>query len=82
LSVLKRREAKPKSNRTQHGISRLTSISDAGSTPAASTNQHNIFLNRKIFGPAAKRAGTIGSNLLQHVSEWFGDITILALAVN
>ncbi len=25
------------SNRTQHGLSRLTAISDAGSTPAAST---------------------------------------------
>jgi len=25
-------------NRTEHGFSRLTAISDAGSTPAASTN--------------------------------------------
>jgi hypothetical protein len=36
LSVLKRRE-RNQSNRTQHGLSRLTTISDAGSTPAAST---------------------------------------------
>ena len=34
LSAVKRNQ----SNRTQHGLSRLTAISDAGSTPAASTN--------------------------------------------
>ena len=37
LSVLKHRE-RTQWNRTQHGLSRLTAISDAGSTPAASTN--------------------------------------------
>ena len=30
-------------NRTEHGFSRLTAISDAGSTPAASTNKTFIF---------------------------------------
>ena len=32
-------------NRTQHGLSRLTAISDAGSTPAAST-----MLIEKVYG--------------------------------
>jgi hypothetical protein len=34
-------------NRTEHGFSRLTAISDAGSTPAASTNlRHSLRVQR------------------------------------
>jgi hypothetical protein len=41
-------------NRTEHGFSRLTTISDAGSTPAASTNNILIFnsLRQKGTGKA------------------------------
>jgi hypothetical protein len=41
-------------NRTEHGFSRLTAISDAGSTPAASTNNMLIFnnLQAKSIGKA------------------------------
>ena len=41
-------------NRTEHGFSRLTAISDAGSTPAASTNNMLIFnsLQTKSTGKA------------------------------
>jgi integrase len=49
LSVLKRRE-RIQSNWTQHGLSRLTAISDAGSTPAASTNLREA----KAFAPACR----------------------------
>jgi hypothetical protein len=36
-------------NRTQHGLSRLTAISDAGSTPAASTNSLEAALATRSF---------------------------------
>ena len=36
-------------NRTEHGFSWLTAISDAGSTPAASTNSI-LFIINTLFG--------------------------------
>ena len=36
-------------NRTEHGFSRLTAISDAGSTPAASTNYKLLIFQQLIF---------------------------------
>jgi len=46
--------------RTQHGLSWLTAISDAGSTPAASTNNMFIFnsLQTKSIGKAKNIAIT------------------------
>ena len=41
-------------NRTEHGFSRLTAISDAGSTPAASTNSLETSL---AVRPFALRSG-------------------------
>ena len=44
-------------NRTEHGFSRLTAISDAGSTPAASTI--NLFIFNYIPKKSARSAKNI-----------------------
>jgi hypothetical protein len=45
--------------RTEHGLSRLTAISDAGSTPAASTI--NLFSFNNIYEKSAEKAMKISS---------------------
>ena len=48
-------------NRTEHGFSRLTAISDAGSTPAASTNDATReFLSRLAVSQPAHSMGKHG----------------------
>jgi hypothetical protein len=49
-------------NRTEHGFSRLTTISDAGSTPAASTI--NIFIFNNLQTKSAEKARSIATHKL------------------
>jgi hypothetical protein len=49
-------------NRTEHGFSRLTTISDAGSTPAASTI--NLFIFNILQQKSAEKAKNFAAHKL------------------
>jgi hypothetical protein len=53
-------------NRTEHGFSRLTAISDAGSTPAASTNSKQLIISGLLI-----RTENLGQNCTVTVQSPF-----------
>ena len=64
--VRSERQARNLRNRTEHGLSWLTAISDAGSTPAASTI--NIFIFNGLREKSIEIAKSIATRKLFRIS--------------